>query len=143
MSAADDSDLRMDDADEKLADEVDFIALNETINGNSSSYIELERDYHGSFNERNGIQINRPNVVIDGIGHNINSTGQNSRIFNIDVEGITLKNIIFTGGSSEGGGAVYTNKDLTIINCTFMDNQATGSQYGGGAICGNDVKMSI
>ena len=76
MSAADDSDLKMDDADEKLADEVDFIALNETINGNSSSYIELERDYHGSFNERNGIQINRPNVVIDGNGHNIDSTGQ-------------------------------------------------------------------
>ena len=71
VSAADDSDLKMDDADEKLADEVDFIALNETINGNSSSYIELERDYHGSFNERNGIQINRPNVVIDGNGHNI------------------------------------------------------------------------
>jgi predicted outer membrane repeat protein len=56
-----------------------------------------------------------------------------------------LKNIIFSGGYSDRGGAVYTSKNLIIINCTFKENQATGvnDEYGGGAIYGDDVRLSI
>ena len=149
-SVSTDNTLKMHDTQEKLTEHDDFIALNETINGNKSkNYIELEKDYHDSYDNGNGIQINRENVVIDGKGHTIDCTGQNSRIFNILVNGITLKNIIFTGGYSDCGGAIYTNKYLKIINCTFKDNQATATSsnyddviYGGGAIYANN-KMSI
>ena len=141
--ADDDKSLKMDNAPEILAEVEDFNALNDAINSDTSDYIELKKDYHGSYDGGRGIQINRENVIIDGQGHTINSTGENSRIFNILVGGITLKNIIFAGGSSDNGGAIYTNKNLTIINCTFKNNQATGSENGGGAICAGNVKMSI
>lgn len=152
VSEVNDNNLKMNSADEVLSEPADFADLNETINGNSSkTYIELETDYCGSSNWTNGVQINKDNITIDGKGHTIDCTGQNSRMFDIQKKGITLKNIKFTGGSSDRGGAIYTNKDLTIINCTFKDNQATGtdantdhdSKYGGGAILGDDVKMSI
>jgi len=140
VSTANDDNLKMNDANEILAETDDFTALNEVINGNSSNnYIELDNDYQGSnsYNNGKGIEINRANVVIDGKGHTIDCTGETSRMFNIIVDGITLKNINFIGGSFTHGGAIYTNKYLTIINCTFKDNQATGASsnaYGGGAI---------
>lgn len=111
----------------------------------SKTYIELEKNYHGSYDKGKGIQINRANVVIDGKGHTIDCTGENSRMFYITSEGITLKNIIFIGGNVGYGGAVYTNKYLTIINCTFKDNQATGtgSAYGGGAIYCSQIKIDV
>ena len=143
-SAVDDDSLEMNDANEMLAETDD---LNETINCNSSTYIELARNYRGSYNNDNGIEINRPNVTIDGKGFTIDCTGENSRMFNVQVDGITFKNIIFTGGISGNGGAIYTNKDLTVINCTFIGNQATiddNNRYnGGGAIFAYDVKLSI
>lgn len=139
-STVNDDNLGMNDANEILAETDDFTALNEEINGDSSkNYVELNKNYHGSnsYNNGKGIQINRENVVIDGKGHTIDCTGETSRMFNIIVDGITLKNINFIGGSFTHGGAIYTNKYLTIINCTFKDNQATGASsnaYGGGAI---------
>ena len=137
VNEVNDNSLKMTDADEMLSETDD---LNETVNGNpSKTYIELEKDYHGSYNQGNGIEINRQNVVIDGKGNTINCTGENSRMFNVDKDGIVFKNIIFAGGCSDYGGAIYTNKDLTIINCTFTDNRATD----GGAIYADNVKMSL
>ena len=140
LSTVNDDDLKMDDVNEILAEEDDFNALNDAINGDlSKTYIGLEKDYHGSYDGGNGIQINRDNVVIDGKGHTIDCTGENSRMFDVQKDGIILKNIIFAGGSSDCGGAICTSKDLTIINCTFTNNQATS----GGAIYADNVKMSI
>ena len=122
-----------------------FDELYSEINGNTSkNYIELGKDYHGSYDNGNGIQINRANVVIDGKGHTIDCSGESSRMFNIRVDGITLKNITFIGGTYGYGGAIYTNKYITIINCTFKDNHATGtgSGYGGGAIYCSNIKIS-
>lgn len=107
VGAVNDNSLKMNDADEILAETDD---LNEVINGNSSNYIELERSYHGRYNGGNGIEINRPDVVIDGKGFAINCTGENSRMFNVQVDGITFKNIVFVGGSSDCGGAIYIMK---------------------------------
>ena len=146
VSTANDDNLKMNDANEILAETDDFNALYDVINGDpSKEYVELDKDYHGTYDGGNGIQINRANVVIDGKGHTIDCTGENSRMFNIRVEGITLKNITFTGGNFGYGGAIYTNKYLTIIDCTFENNQATGtgSGYGGGALYGSNAKMSL
>lgn len=110
MSEVNDDDLKMDDADGILAETEDFEDLNYTINGNSDDYVELERDYNGPFDGSNGVPINRANIVIDGKGHTIECTGQNSRIFNILADGITLKNIKFVGGYSDCGGAIYKTR---------------------------------
>ena len=115
-----DNSLEMNGADELMAETDD---LNQTINGVSSTYIELEKSYHGSYNGGIGVEINRDNVVIDGKGHTIDCTGEKSRMFNVNKDEITFKNMIFTGGSSDYGGAISTNNDLTLINCTFIDNQ--------------------
>ena len=50
----------------------------------------------------------------------------------------TVKNCIFINNSANHGGAIFSlvNKDIPIINCTFIDNQATGS---GGAIWNRDL----
>ena len=144
VDTVDDNDLEVNDVDEILNVTNDFDDLYDEINGNQSkTYIELERDYHGSYDGGNGIPIERENLVIDGKGHTIDCTGENSRIFNIRADGVTLKDIIFSGGYSNCGGAVYTSKNLIIINCTFKENQATGVDVGGGAVYGDDVRMSI
>ena len=105
------------------------------------SEYKLERDY--TFNEQTdsgltgGIEISN-NITIDGQGHTIDAKGK-ARIFYIDISGtadITLKNIIFTNARASYGGAIYwapNNGDGNIINCTFINNVATG-QYGGAAI---------
>lgn len=94
MGTVNDKILKMNDANEILAETYDFNALNYTINSNTSSrYIELEKDYHGSFDNNNGILINRSDIVINGKRDRIDSSGENSGIFNIIAPGITLKNI--------------------------------------------------
>lgn len=145
VSVSDDDNLKMDDANE-LAETDDSDDLNQTINGDSSkTYIELEKDYHGYYGEGYGIQINRDNVVIDGKGHTIDCTDENSRMFNVRADNITLKNIVFIGGRSDYGGAVNTWGYLKVINCTFKDNRATGigQGHGGGAIFADNAKLSI
>jgi hypothetical protein len=49
-STVNDDDLKIDDADENLAVTNDFDDLYDVINEDTSkTYIELERDYHGSY----------------------------------------------------------------------------------------------
>ena len=94
LSTVNDNDLKMNDANEILAETGNLAALNEIINGNSSgTYIELEKNYNDSY-DSNGIEINRGNLVIDGKGHTIDCTGENSRMFYVQKENITFKNII-------------------------------------------------
>ena len=105
------------------------------------SEYKLERDY--TFNEQTdsgltgGIEISN-NITIDGQGHTIDAKGK-ARIFYIYISGtadITLKNIIFTNARASYGGAIYWAPDYgdgNIINCTFINNVATG-QSGGAAI---------
>ena len=55
---------------------------------------------------------------------------------------IVFKNIAFINGKSNTGGAITSNAVLTIDNCLFEDNYATGSN--GGAIYqrSNDFKVT-
>lgn len=109
-----------------------FADLNATINGESQS-IELDRDYVYSSSDtiKDGIVINKGNLTIDGKGHTIDAKGQ-SRIFYVNSTTVYLKNIKFINGNAANAGAIYGYGDnLRVINCTFINNNATGW---GGAI---------
>ena len=73
-----------------------------------------------------GICIDK-SITIDGNGFIIDAQ-EKSRIFKIIAENVVLKNIIFTNGKTDNGGAVYFEKSGNVINCNFINNQAT---YGG------------
>ena len=140
VSTANDDNLKMNDANEILAetDDGSFAALNTKISGataGSTVYLENDYEYSSTDSGTGGISINK-NLIIDGKGHTIDAK-QKSRIFTIDVSGtvdLTLKNIIFKNGKAGFGGAIYwapDDGDGDIINCTFIDNRATGTYYSG------------
>src|SRR5690606_22712959 len=65
----------------------------------------------------------------------INGTGTNW-LFQINSGvNVTLINLTLTNGTNNMGGAIYNKGNLTVQNCTFTNNTATGSNpIGGGAI---------
>lgn len=122
-----------------------FVTLQERIDkAGNNSMIVLSNNYHleNGFTE-NGISINK-NLTIDGNGFTINANGK-ARIFNIAGSSVTLQNIKFINGKLEGMGAALYCKDsnLTIINCTFSNNHATGDNSQGGAVYFKGDKLII
>lgn len=120
--------------DSKLtADEESFTALNQVINGGSST-ISLTKDY--KFNNEtdsafaDGITISKPLVII-GNGHKIDGSNL-ARIFTVNSR-VILLNVTFVNANSSGaGGAIYiTGDDGTLTDVTFENNTANGS---GGAL---------
>ena len=119
-------------------DEGNFSSLNqEIINSQESKYLELNKNYTYDYNADSeyikGVEINIDDFVIDGKGFTVNGFNI-ARIFNINANNVTLKNINFINGktdSQESGGAVFSNKDGNILNCNFTHNAAS---YFGGAI---------
>ena len=92
------------------APEHTFRFLNYTINGNDNPMIELYNDfyfdpaYDADFVD--GIVINR-SVTINGNGFTINAKGK-ARIFEVLVDNVVVKNIVFKNGNITGdGGAVH------------------------------------
>ena len=81
----------------------------------------------GDFAE-GGIVIQNP-ITINGNNHILDGE-KKGRIFVVNSAQVTLKNIIFKNAKISDGGAAILSKvgGLTIINCTFIDNQA---EYGG------------
>ena len=72
-------------------------------------------------------------MTIDGQGHTIDANGQIA-IFNITGNShVILKDITFVNGHGDYGGAIKVNpgSSVEIINCKFINNNATNS---GGAI---------
>ena len=129
-------DLASQDTDEVLmADEQTFTQLNQTINGNNDSEINLTGDYKyspGDERFKKGISITRE-VTINGNGHIIDGNGE-ARIFMVNSNNVALYNITFKNGHSgeyEGGGAVYFNEDGNVADCNFINNTA---YYDGGAV---------
>ena len=111
-----------------------FWFLNYTINGSDNPLIELSNDfyfdpaYDADFVE--GIVINR-SVTINGNGFTINAKGK-ARIFEVLVDNVVVKNIVFKNGNITGdGGAVHFGGSGTVENCNFTNNSA---DYAGGAI---------
>ena len=155
----DDSQLELNDAEDDLKsidenqviedgfveDNGSFAALQERIdNAGDNSTVLLPNSYllENGFTE-NGISINK-NLTIDGNGFTINAN-HGGRIFNIAGAAVTLQNIKFINGKLEGMGAAVYCKDsnLTIINCTFSNNHATGDNSQGGSVYFNGDKLTI
>ena len=143
IASEDDSTIELSQAgtDEMLSsDEEELIGQTENVEliseGNSGTFTELQAnitqatqgstltlnknyEYDSGFNIE-GIVINK-SITIDGNGFKIDAHG-NSRIFNITVDNVILKNIIFTSGKTENGGAVYFEKSGNVTNCSFTNN---------------------
>ena len=86
--------------------------------------IKLEDDYtnDGSITA-DGITISKA-ITIDGKGHTLDAKGS-SRIFKINAENVTLKNIIFKNGHGNNGGAIqWMNTKGIAENCTFISCSA-------------------
>ena len=117
----------------EVTDFNDFTSLDSEISS-GSSLITLAKDYIFDItresNYKNGIVIDRDNIVIDGAGHTINGATV-ARIFNITAENVVLKNINFINGYGDQGGAIYSLSNIKIENCNFTNNKAFdgGSLY--------------
>ena len=149
------------------ADNGTFSDLQKMINdAGEGSIISLEKNYiYDEGFSSDGITINKV-LTINGNGYTIDALGK-SGIFNAN-SALTLDNIVFKNGKLTGawygggaintdgsliitnsifkdnsayyGGAIYSSKNVSVKNCTFINNKAEGSgvqQCKGGAIHSN------
>ena len=88
---------------------------------------DIIQDYFGN-GTTSGLSIKKQ-ITIDGKGHTINLQGR-SQAFVIRANDVLLRNIIFKNGYGENGGVIQSSSDgsCTLVNCTFIDNNAN---YGG------------
>jgi len=57
-----------------------------------------------------------------------------SKILYITANDVLIKNIQFTNGYAENGGAVYFYSAGNVVNCNFTNNEVNGDKSSGGAI---------
>lgn len=89
------------------------------------------------------LTIDVDDILIDGCGHTIQSSGINTPILLITSNNVTLKNINFKNGNSntEGGAINNINGTLNIINCEFNNNSSHNGN--GGAIYNLDGILNV
>ena len=112
-------------------DPLNFIDLNNTINGNNNSTIYLSNDYKfnndSDYNLYDGVKITR-DLEIYGNGITIDANNM-ARIFNVIDSNLKVNfyNINFINGNRNDthGGAIFGGN---AYNCTFINNSAC---YGG------------
>lgn len=124
---------------------LDFQTLKKLID-ECGDEIQLQNDFILADDERElfreGIEIARENIIIDGNGHSIRAYNvpicfkdKNDnllRIFKVSANNVTFKNIQFAFVKSENGGAIYNSSDsIHIEGCEFLHCNAGSS---GGAI---------
>ena len=116
-----------------------FTNLTDEIN--SKDVVDLTHDYkfNNEADDKSGIVIGKDNFVLNGNGHTIDGKNQ-SRIFNIIANNITLNDLILINGNAEKGGAIYASGSLTLNNVTFTDNYA--SKQGGAVGLYGDVTLN-
>lgn len=122
---------------------LDFQTLDDLLK-NSTNEVILYHDFKLRDNEmdifKEGIDISQDNLIIDGNGHRIDAN-MGSRIFKVNADNVTFKNIEFCFAKSENGGAVYNFSDLIRFeNCKFHYCSANED---GGAIYSLNGKMEI
>ena len=113
------------------SEDTSFSALQDIIDTNDA--IELTHDYKFDNSSddglKNGIFVNKSNVVINGNGFTVDGSAQ-ARIFNITGNNVTLLNLRLINGFALKGGAVC-GENVTFENVTFINNFA---QDNGGAV---------
>ena len=116
-----------------------FADLNCTISS-TDSQMDIDCDYifnqttDGNF--RNGIEINRKELVINGNNHIIDADSQ-ARIFTLNASNVTIKNIVFKNANNL---AIFAaNSTISTNNVTFLSNVGDNN---GGAIHGENTTFS-
>ena len=119
-----------------------FADLQSIIDGkNPGDTVILDKNYvykDGSDSGVTGITINKA-LTIDGNGTILDGSDI-SRILTVTSSDVIVKNIKFINGCTDDcGGAIFTNYNLIVDNCTFINNKArgitaSGSDGFGGAI---------
>ena len=131
ISDADDTPLEITENDVYTTGENSFSNLTDEIK-NTGTSLDLNKDYafNNKTDNKNGIAIAKDNFVLNGNGRTIDAKNQ-SRIFNITGNNVTINDLILINGNAEKGGAIYTAKSLTLNNVTFLNNHANKN---GGAV---------
>ena len=105
----------------------DFDLLQDLVNNESLSVINLERSY--TYNEfdtiTGGVRITRP-ITINGNGFTIDAKGK-SRIFKVTAGSINITDVTLKNGKADNGGAIYFVNAISNsnINATYINNTAT------------------
>ncbi|WP_405309616.1 hypothetical protein [Methanobrevibacter sp.] len=136
MSAGETQILEKENADVLSSNGTSFGDLANLINNaEKGSTITLDRDYiNDDGYSKYGIVIDK-DLNIEGAGHTIDGNGK-SRMFKIP-QGVhvVITNLRFQNGHvddyEDGGGAIYVQDYLKVINCTFYNNSHKSN---GGAI---------
>ena len=113
--------------------------LNTYLNSNNFQYGDVLYLGNITCSGSTAVNINHNGLIIrGGSGNNPNGystlRGINSRIFNINANGVTLENLIFVNGHADNGGAIFSSDGASngrIVNCSFINNTADDS---GGAV---------
>ena len=104
-----------------------------TVNTNGIIHI-ANGQYTGDNNTKITIDKNMSIIGESQTKTIINGTGTNW-IFTINPNvNINITNLTLTNATAAKGGAIYNQGNLTVTNCTFINNTATQSNSGGGAI---------
>ena len=105
--------------------EASFTDLTDEIE-NATDTLDLTQNYkfNNETDNNTGIFINKDNFVLNGNGFTIDGNEQ-SRIFNITANNVTLSNLVLINGNSDRGAAVRANGTLTLNNITFINNNAS------------------
>ncbi|MCL2116629.1 MAG: hypothetical protein FWH29_10475 [Methanobrevibacter sp.] len=109
-------------------------------NANDGDTILLKNGVYSGKNNTN--LIITKNINIKGLGSNVVLDGQGkNQIFIVSGKKVSLRNLKLTKGYTRNKGGVIYHKtgDLTLINCTFTNNQA----YNGGAVYSEKNKLSV
>ena len=132
---------------ETLKEAIDAAQNGDVIKGVPGTYIIDEIDVGHRYRSGEPYSIIKNITITTLTDEQITLEGNNSRLFFVDVgSSLTLKNLLIVNGLNEEGrgGAVNAMMDtnLTVINCTFMDNIAdsAGAIYTLGGLI---VKYSI
>uniref|UniRef100_UPI00386B1052 pectate lyase-like adhesive domain-containing protein n=1 Tax=Methanobrevibacter sp. TaxID=66852 RepID=UPI00386B1052 len=130
----DKAELALPQSDEILTSNwLSFQQLNDAINDNNESEINLTGDYRWAYEEdlESGIVISR-DLIVNGNGHIIDGN-KDARIFYVAGGNVVFKNITFKNAFFlEEGGAIYGG---SAVNCTFINNTGLmgGAIYEGSA----------
>lgn len=96
----------------------------------SGDTLEITKDY--TFNSETdniaGISIEKDNFTINGNNRVLDAKNQ-SRVFYITGDNVTICNLILMNGHSDMGGAIFASGKLILNNVTFINNSA--SQFAG------------
>lgn len=117
-----------------------FTHLSKLVN-NAEGEVKIEHDIVLENGEKevfeDGIKVNTDNIIIDGNGHTIDAQNY-SRIFYINGENVTIKNITLKNGYSDHGSAIGNNGSVSIEDSTIEKNWSTNE-----GVIVNNTKMTI